>query len=330
MQLQQDILFDNRYRLIKLLGSGGFSEVWLVEDIKVNYKKMALKVYAPGRGLDDDGVQLFSREFELVFDLNHTNLLRPAHFNVCDRSPYLLLPLCEQGSAQKLIGKISEEEAWRFLHDVASGLAHLHQQDPPIIHQDIKPDNILISQNGQYLITDFGISAKIRSTLRKSVGIVKTSGGTIAYMSPERFGENNEPIKASDVWALGSTLFELISGDSPFGDHGGLIQKGGADIPNIQGKWSVNLIKIIQSCLAKEAWDRPLAKDLVKLSDRYLSDPTAELIKKCWKCGKTINHMAAFCSYCNASQNTFLCPNPKCKRAISSTANFCPYCREKI
>ena len=267
MQLQQDTLFDNRYLLKRLLGCGGFSEVWLVEDLKVGNKKMALKIFVPDSGLDDDGVQLFSSEFELVFDLNHTNLLRPAHFDVCERSPYLLMPYCEQGSANKLVGRLDEEEAWLFLHDVSAGLAFLHAQNPPIIHQDIKPDNILKDNTGNYQITDFGISTKARSTLRKSMNTAK-SGGTMAYMPPERFGKENTPIKASDVWAAGATLYELIAGDIPFGEHGGLRQKSGAEIPNIPGKWSNVLLEIIYRCLQRDPWDRPVAQQIVDWTEK--------------------------------------------------------------
>ena len=269
MKLQQDTLFDNRYLLKKLLGCGGFSEVWLVEDVKVGHKKMALKVFVPDKGLDDDGVQLFSSEFELVFDLNHTNLLRPAHFDVCERSPYLLMPYSEQGSANKLVGHFDEEEAWLFLHDVSAGLAFLHAQNPPIIHQDIKPDNILKDYLGHYQITDFGISTKARSTLRKSMNVARSGGGTMAYMPPERFGRENTPIKASDIWSTGATLFELLAGDLPFGEHGGLMQKSGADIPKLPGKWSKELDEIIFRCLQKEPWDRPIAQQIVEWTDKH-------------------------------------------------------------
>ena len=270
MQLQENMLFDNRYHLIRLLGCGGFSEVWLVEDTKVGNKKMALKVYAPGSGLDEDGVQLFSSEFELVFDLNHTHLLHPAYFDVCERSPYLLMTYSEQGSASKLVGNITEEEAWRFMHDVADGLAYLHDQEPPIIHQDIKPDNVLIDHLGNYQITDFGISTKVRSTLRKSMMNSAKSGGTMAYMPPERFGKDNIPIKASDIWALGVTLFELLTGDMPFGENGGLMQKSGAEIPNIPGNWSKELQEIIGRCLQKDPWDRPVAQQVAEWAAKRL------------------------------------------------------------
>ena len=272
MRLREGSLFDNRYRLRKLLGGGGFSEVWLVEDTRVGNEKRALKVYAPGKGLDDDGVKLFSSEFQLVYDFNHTHLLRPSHFDVCDRSPYLVLPYCERGSAGKLVGDMSEEDAWRFLRDVATGLAYLHGLDPPIIHQDIKPDNVLIDQTGRYLIIDFGISAKTRGTLIKSVGNEK-SGGTISYMPPERFGNKNAPIKASDVWALGATLFELLAGDAPFGEHGGLIQKSDAAIPDIGGGYSKDLNNIVKKMLAAETWNRPTAEQLVEwTAERFKGD----------------------------------------------------------
>ena len=269
MQLQEGMLFDNRYLLKKLLGCGGFSEVWLVEDTKVGNKKMALKMYAPGSGLDEDGVQLFSSEFELVFDLNHTHLLHPAYFDVCDRSPYLLMPYSEQGSACKLVGNITEEEAWRFMHDLAAGLAYLHEQEPPIIHQDIKPDNVLKDNSGNYQITDFGISTKVRSTLRKSMMNSTKSGGTMAYMPPERFGKDNIPIMASDIWAMGVTLFELLTADLPFGENGGLMQKSGAEIPNIPGNWSKELQEIINRCLLKDPWDRPVARQIVEWTEQH-------------------------------------------------------------
>jgi len=268
MKLQQDTLFDDRYLLKKVLGCGGFSEVWLVEDTKVSNKLMALKIYAPDKGLDDDGVALFSSEFELVFDLNHTHLLRPAHFDVCERSPYLLMPYCEHGSVSKYAGRLTEEDAWHILHDVAAGLAYLHEQDPPIIHQDIKPDNILKDHRGHYQITDFGISTKVRSTLRKSMNSAQ-SAGTLAYMPPERFGKDNMPVKASDIWAMGATVFELLTGDVPFSEHGGLVQKSGAEIPNMPENLSNNLQEIIIRCLHKDPWDRPIAQQVVDWTEKY-------------------------------------------------------------
>lgn len=125
----------------------------------------------------------------------------------------------------KLVGKFSEQDAWRLLRDVASGLAWLHAMNPPVIHQDIKPDNIMVADNGDFMITDFGVSTHLRSTLRKSLSSAFSSAGTVAYMAPERFGKDNTPIMANDIYSLGATVFEMLSGDTPFGDDGGLVQK---------------------------------------------------------------------------------------------------------
>mgnify|MGYP001637594485 FL=1 len=277
MWLQENTLFADRYQLVRLLGRGGFSEVWLAED-RLTGLKVAIKVYAPGTGLDSDGMSVFSKELSLVYNLHHTNLLKPQHFDQCNNRPYLVLPYCEQGSALKLVGQMPEEEAWRFLRDVAAGLEYLHALEPPVIHQDIKPDNVLRDSTGTFMITDFGISTKIRSTLRKSVNQAENSGGTMAYMGPERFSKHPMAIMASDVWALGATLFELLSGDPPFGDLGGVLQQKGAEIPEVTGNYSPELKKAVEACLAKEPWDRPTAHTLREYAETYLSG------KKCdWK-----------------------------------------------
>jgi serine/threonine protein kinase len=183
-------VFADRYTLVKLLGRGGFSAVWLAEDNKTGVN-VAVKIYAPGMGLDDVGISLFTKEFALVFDMNHTNLLHPSYFDCWERMPYLILPYCKNGSAFKYVTApehIPAAEAWRMLFDVADGLAYLHAKQPPIIHQDIKPDNILISDEGEYMVTDFGISARVRSTIRKAPGAKNDEvSGTLAYMGPERF-----------------------------------------------------------------------------------------------------------------------------------------------
>lgn len=263
MQYTEGAVFDGRYLLKEFKGRGSFGEVWLAVDKQTDIE-VAIKIYI---AMDPQGLKDFIKEFKISFNFNHPNLLHANYLEVCkddNNRPYLVMPYCPQGSASKFIGNISEEMLWIFIRDVASGLAYLHSQEPPIIHQDIKPDNILIGPNGDFMITDFGISKQVRSTLRKSATQVSSSG-TIAYMGPEHFVNGYSAIRASDIWALGATIFELAMRDLPFCGYGGSMLNHGADMAELPEKdFSKELNKIMQLCLSKDTWDRPVAEKLAE------------------------------------------------------------------
>lgn len=256
----EGLLFDDRYLFKSFLGSGSFGEVWLAHDNETDLE-VAIKIYI---SIDTQGLTDFKKEFQLSFNLNHTNLLHANYLGVSknDNKPYLVMPFCHDGSATKLAGKMTEKELWYFIKDVASGLDYLHSQRPPIIHQDIKPDNILILRKDNYVISDFGISKQLKSTLRKSAKLTSASGA-VAYMGPERFSKQFMAVKASDIWSLGATIYELIYGDLPFCGLGGSMQKQGADIPDLPEEFSSEIKILYTSCLASETWNRPSAKQIV-------------------------------------------------------------------
>lgn len=275
--MEEKKLFHDRYFMERLLGRGNFSEVWLARDTKTDIA-VALKIYAPATGLDDNGLNVFAREFALVVNANHKNLLKPLYYDSFERKPYLVLPYCKDGSIMRNVGKFTEEEAWRLIRDVASGLSWLHNMNPPVIHQDIKPDNVMIGENGDFMITDFGVSTHLKSTLRKSMSAAFSSAGTIAYMAPERFGKDNTPIMANDIYSLGATVFEMLAGDTPFGNDGGLVQKKGAEVPELKGEYSSQLKKVISKCLRTNAWERPTAEQLEKYAETALKGEVIRFI----------------------------------------------------
>ena len=267
-------IFDERYEQEELLGRGAFSEVWKVRDIQTGVT-LALKIYNPTTGIDEDGKDILTHEFALMVNANHKNLLRPLFFAVSGDRPYLILPFCEKGNIGKMVGKMDEEEAWKLLRDAASALAYLHGMNPPVLHQDIKPANILLNDNGDYMLTDFGVSTQVKQSLSRvsNQDMALLSAGTISYMAPERFSRNNLPVMANDIYSLGSTVYELTSGMLPFGNDGGLLQKKGAEIPELPGDFSPLLKKTLDDCLQEEPWKRPSAEQLEEIATRAIRHP---------------------------------------------------------
>lgn len=269
----------SKYKLKRQFNKGGFSSVWLARDLKAQVD-FALKIYDNIEDMEE-----FRKGFNLVVNLTHSNIFKPLAYDIHEGVPFLVMSYCQQGSATSKIGKMSEDELWKFAHDVASGLAYLHDKKA-IVHQDIKPGNILIDDDGKYMITDFDISTRQRHTVRMTARQVREmqnfnyGSGTPDYMGPERWPDaetgykpSAKPMQASDIWSLGATLFELMTGQVPFGETGGAYQrnlckklnsrkKNGNAIPEIKGDYSKELKKLVRMCLAKDAWDRPCARKI--------------------------------------------------------------------
>lgn len=288
-------VFDKRYLLEEVLGKGAFAEVWRVTDTQTNVQ-MALKIYAPSTGLPVDGIDLLTHEFSIMVNVNHQNLLTPKYFGICDKKPYLALKYCSGGNINNLIGKFSERDAWRLLRDAAAGLGYLHSMTPPIIHQDVKPANILIDDNGLFMLTDFGVSVQSKDTITKATSSNNTnndlySAGTLAYMAPERFSSQNKPIMANDIFSLGVTVYELAAGYLPFGNHGGLLLKNGAEVPELpEGRFSKKLSSVLAQCMDLDPAKRPRASQLEALAQEVLMHlPTVMQDEKPWEAASLVD-----------------------------------------
>ncbi len=259
-RLQQGYLFDNRYQLLRKLGEGGYAEVWLVKDT-ISDIEQALKIFLPDSELDDKVVDLFRKEFKLVYNINHSNLLKYGHFSVCMGYPYLVMPYYRLGSAESLVGHCSEQVGWKYLHDVAAGLQCLHAHRPAIIHQDIKPANVLLDGDN-FIITDFGISASMYNMVKGSTGN-QVVQGTRPYMPPEKFLDNPEICVENDIWSLGASLYELLTGECPYGKKGGENQLNASEYPELPSTISGKMRYVIRKCLSLNPSHRPTAKELV-------------------------------------------------------------------
>jgi serine/threonine protein kinase len=266
-------LFDHRYEKIELLGRGTFGEVWKVVDTETD-KVEALKIYTSAS--DQDTKNMIIHEFGLLADVNHPNLLTPRHYSISDPEgyPYLVLKYCDKGNISQLVGQFDELRAWCLLRDMASALACLHSKQPAaVIHQDIKPENILLDGEN-FMLSDFGVSTQAKA-INIATGDIEDSlrsAGTIAYMAPEKFDKNSIPIMANDIWSLGATIFEMLSGQLPFGINGGMAQSADTPIPDMKGSYSSQLKQIISRCLAYKTKERPFAKDIAKMAQDAIEE----------------------------------------------------------
>lgn len=265
---------NNRFKLLQQIGRGSFGEVWLAEDIILGIR-LAVKIYI---ALDSRGLEEFKNEFKNVRHLNHPNLLRPDYYDHSENSPYLVMTYCPETVGNK-IGKMSEQDVWDLIKDVSAGLEYLHKMD--IVHRDIKPDNILKNEHGVYVISDFGLSQKMRSTLRRASARNNqgkdSMSGTVGYMAPEMFSAKPNAVKATDVWALGATIYEVITGEMPFCGQGGVMELHGAELPDLPPNYGAVLSNLMHRCLAKEAWDRPTAKEINEIAHSVCPDSNEDI-----------------------------------------------------
>lgn len=212
-------VFHNRYTLESRIGVGGFAEVWKATDT-ITKTVIALKIYT---NLDNDGINDLAAEYTQMQALSHTNILKADHFDRWGNIPYLVMKFCSGGSLDKKLGQMSKDDLLHMIKDVSAGLAYLHESK--IVHQDIKPANVLISEyNGKtsYLLSDFGISTKTKTRLSHSVNMLNRGlSMTEAYAPPEKFSSKHADREANnhgDIFSLGISIYEIVTGHLPFDD----------------------------------------------------------------------------------------------------------------
>lgn len=202
-----------RYHIIEQLGVGGMAIVYKAIDTRLD-RSVALKVIRAENLAEAAFVERFEREARALARLNHPNIVHINDFGELEGLPYLEMDYVPGGTLEKLLGAmIPWSEAARFLAPVAYALDYAHQQG--VVHRDVKPSNILITQTGEPMITDFGI-AKIMELDRSTLVTLPGFGvGTPEYMSPEQvMGKSIDG--RSDIYSLGIVLYEMYTGHPPY------------------------------------------------------------------------------------------------------------------
>jgi len=203
-----------RYDIERVLGRGGMAVVWLARDRKLK-RPVAIKVLDPSVSARI-GAERFVREVRITAPLQHPNILPLLDSGTVDGIVYSVMPFVEGESLRDRLDHESPlpvEEALLFAREIAEALDYAHQRG--IVHRDVKPENILIS-NGAAVIADFGIARATNLPGDPNLTSAGVPLGTPAYMSPEQASGRAEVDGRSDVYALGCTLYEMLAGHLPF------------------------------------------------------------------------------------------------------------------
>lgn len=206
-------MIDNRYQVVRLLGRGGMADVYLATDAILG-RQVAVKVLDARHASDAEFVKRFHQEARAAAGLSNSHIVAIHDRGATDDSHYIVMEYIEGRTLSALLaekGPLAPEQAIAIALDVLDALAAAHERG--IIHRDVKPQNIIIDQQGRVKVADFGIARTIELTTR-----VTTAGsilGTAHYLSPEQ-AAGIEAVYGSDLYSLGVVLFEMLTGQVPF------------------------------------------------------------------------------------------------------------------
>jgi serine/threonine-protein kinase len=211
-------ILGNRYEILKQLGGGGMALVYKGQD-KLLHRLVTIKVLRPEFTQDQDFIRRFQREAQAVARLSHPNIVNIYDVGQEDDIHYLIMEYVNGEDLKTILKRdktLPFSQITKIALQVCTALEHAHENN--IVHQDIKPNNILITPNGKAKLTDFGIAHDITATMVTQTG-KETIMGTAHYLSPEQVrGEPATP--KSDIYALGVTLYEMFTGRVPYtGDN---------------------------------------------------------------------------------------------------------------
>jgi serine/threonine protein kinase/tetratricopeptide (TPR) repeat protein len=284
MRLEPGVLLDH-YRLIAPIGEGGMGVVWKALDTSLD-REVALKLLPDALAKDPDRLAMFEHEARTLAALSHPNIVTIYAVEQCDGRRFLSMELIDGEPLSALIPPegLPLERVVDLALPVVDALAAAHQRG--VTHRDVKPANIVVARDGRVKVLDFGVATLVPGSRKASRAELRTWGGsplpgaagTLAYMSPEQVtGDATDP--RSDLFSLGSVLFEMATGHRPFDARTPveLIATILRDPPDPPTRWNPNLpdvlVRVITTCLEKDPKRRPAsALDVRRALDRLESD----------------------------------------------------------
>jgi eukaryotic-like serine/threonine-protein kinase len=257
------------YRLLKKLGEGGMSQVFLAEKADDGAQHV-LKLARISEHDDGENMQRFLSEHALVSQIDHPSIAKIFSLGFSETHAYIAMEYFPNGDLRRLLAKpVAPEVAVAAILQVASALAPVHEKG--IVHRDLKPDNVMIRANGSLALADFGIAKHLQTLLNETAhGEVF---GTPVYIAPEQ-ATGKEVDHRADLYSLGAMFYELLVGKSPYQAKDAqamLYQHVQAPLPVLPDHLSM-LQPLVHRMLAKKPADRPqTADDVISELSRLLA-----------------------------------------------------------
>ena len=278
--LEKGNFINNRYEIIGRVGAGGMSDVYKAKDHKLN-RNVAIKVLKKEYSKDKNFVSKFRVEAQSAASLIHPNIVNVYDVGEDSGLYYIVMELIEGITLKSYIqkkGRLSARETISIAIQIANGIECAHNNQ--IVHRDIKPQNIMISREGKVKVTDFGIARAASSNT-----INGNAMGSVHYISPEQAGGKYVDEK-SDIYSLGITMFEMITGKVPFDGESTVtialkhIQNSVPSIREYIPQAPVSIEKIILKCTQNKS-DKRYPKISLLIADlkRALTEPDVDFVQ---------------------------------------------------
>lgn len=205
-------ILSNRYEIIEKIGSGGMAIVYKAKDLLLN-RIVTIKVLREQFAADEEFVRRFRREAQSAASLSHTNIVSIYDVGKDGETEYIVMEYIEGQNLKDIIrnyAPLSTEQTIELGMQIAEAIRHAHEHH--IIHRDIKPHNILVTEDGRIKVTDFGIARAVSAATMTHTGDIV---GSVHYLSPEQ-AKGVQTNEQSDVYSLGIILYELLTGKVPY------------------------------------------------------------------------------------------------------------------
>jgi len=251
------------FRIRRLLGEGAMGQVYLAHDTTLG-RRVALKLIKRS-AMQSNGIERFLEEARTTASFNHPHIVTLYAVGEHEGRPYLALEYIDGESlrAHLTAGPLPIGAALRCCRAVAEAVAEAHRCG--LVHADLKPENIVIPSDGRVRVVDFGLAKLVR-------GAVDAASGTPAYMAPERW-HGAPPTGAIDIWALGVTLHELITGTRPIANATLSHLAFEVDTLELTGLPAEPWAEVVRNCLARDPAARPTSEELVRQLTELLEAP---------------------------------------------------------